>query len=282
MILFKKVDDLRRYLSDERENGKKIGFVPTMGALHTGHISLVELSNKKADLTVCSIFVNPTQFNESTDLKNYPRTPEPDIEKLVDSGCHILFMPPVEEVYPQNYKAAQTFDFGDLDKPMEGVERPGHFQGMAQVVYRLLQIVEPNSLYMGQKDYQQFAIVQEMLKQMGSDIELVIGPTVREIDGVAMSSRNMRLNKNQRSIAPNIYRTLMAVKDKMDQFLPKELEKMAIEMLSNQGMELEYFEIVDGTTLTPIASFDESEKVVACTAVRVGEIRLIDNFILKS
>ncbi len=281
MLLFKKINDLRKHLDPERKLGKTVGFVPTMGALHRGHISLIEQSNKTSDLTVCSIFVNPTQFNENADLEGYPRTPGKDIELLTASGCHILFMPAASEVYPDNYKPARQFDFGYLDQPMEGAHRPGHFQGMAQVVSRLLDIVEPDSLFMGQKDYQQYAIVQEMLVQMQSATKLVMCPIIREPDGLAMSSRNARLDKMQRLIAPNIFRTLNEAKKNVKSLSPNQLKEAAMKMLALPGMEPEYFEIVDGRTLQPVEVVEASEIVIACTAVRLGNVRLIDNMVLK-
>ena len=281
MLLFKKVKDLQSYLRSEKEKGKTIGFIPTMGALHRGHLSLFEKSIENTDISVGSIFVNPTQFNETSDLQKYPRTPEQDIDLLTGVGCHVLFMPPVEEVYPTPYENKNSFDFGYLDRPMEGAHRPGHFQGMAQVVNRLLEIVQPDSLYMGQKDFQQFAIVKEMLQQMGSGIQLVMCPIIREDDGLAMSSRNRRLSKEHRRIAPNIFRTLNVAKEKVRSHDPKQIEDEALNMLAIPGMEPEYFNIVEGNSLRPFQQFDEVEMAVACTAVRVGEIRLIDNMIIK-
>ncbi|HFA48909.1 MAG TPA: pantoate--beta-alanine ligase [Bacteroidetes bacterium] len=282
MILFKQVEELRSHLEKERAKGSKIGFVPTMGALHKGHLSLIDRSVADTDITVCSIFVNPTQFNESADLKKYPRTPGKDISLLCEAGCQLLFMPHVEEIYPKNYQPKRTFDFGNLDKLMEGAKRPGHFQGMAQVVSRLLDIVDPDQLFMGQKDFQQATIVQSMLEQMESSTQLVVCPIVREEDGLAMSSRNVRLTKEQRRLAPNIYRTLKAARDKTSTRSPKQIEDEALRMLAIPGMEPEYFRVVNGKTLMPIDRFDEVGFAVACTAVRLGEIRLIDNIILKN
>ncbi len=282
MLLFKKVSDLRKHIFNERNIGKTVGFVPTMGALHQGHISLIGKSIKETDLTVCSIFVNPAQFNENADLKNYPRSPGKDIDLLTASGCHVLFMPAASEVYPDNYKQLHQFDFGYLEQPMEGAHRPGHFQGMAKVVSRLLNIVEPDSLFMGQKDYQQFAIVQEMLMQMNSETKLVMCPIIREKDGLAMSSRNMRLDKMPRLIAPVIFHTLTEAKQNAKSQTPKQIKEAAMEMLSLPGMKLEYFEIVDGKTLHPVEYFEQFETVIACTAAKLGGVRLIDNMVIKS
>lgn len=282
MLLFKNVKDLQSYLQIQMGNGKLIGFVPTMGALHEGHLSLFQKCLQTSDLSVGSIFVNPTQFNDPADLVKYPRTPERDIEMLAGIGCHVLFMPSVEEVYPKGHKLPEPIDFGYLDQPMEGAHRPGHFQGMAQVVRRLLDIVQPDHLFMGQKDYQQFAIVKEMLRQLKLKTDLIMCPIVRENDGLAMSSRNVRLTKEGRLLAPNIFRALNMAKEKTSGHFPREIEEDAIKMLSMPGMEPEYFEIVDGVTLRPIEQFEDVDVAVACTAVKVGDIRLIDNIVLKN
>lgn len=281
MLLFKNVKDLQAYLENERKKGQSIGFIPTMGALHNGHLSLFRKSISSADLTVGCIFVNPTQFNEKEDLKKYPRTPEKDMEMLIEVGCDVLFMPSVEEVYPNGQVEENPIDFGYLDKPMEGANRPGHFAGMAQVVNRLLEIVGPDYLFMGQKDFQQFAIVKDMLKQLDSNVNLVMCPIIREEDGLAMSSRNVRLTKEQRRMAPNIHRVLNIAKEKIHSFFPQQIQEEAMKMLDVEGMKPEYFEIVDGTTLKPVELVEDVEVVVACVAVRVGDIRLIDNMVLK-
>lgn len=281
MFLFKHVNDLRRYLQSEREKGKTIGFAPTMGALHQGHISLIQLSRQESDITVCSIFVNPTQFNEQNDLDKYPRTPEMDIELLAVAGTDVLFFPGVEDIYPANLETRLQLDFGSLDKVMEGGFRPGHFAGMAQVVNRLLGIVEPQKLYMGQKDYQQLTIVRRMLELNHIPTELVMCPTVREEDGLAMSSRNIRLSPEERSQASLIYRLLAEARDLMGEKTPADIQANALAQLKAQGFRPEYFEIVDGRTLLPVQLFDESDFMVACTAVWVGNVRLIDNMVLK-
>ncbi|MCF8245357.1 MAG: pantoate--beta-alanine ligase [Saprospiraceae bacterium] len=282
MYLFKKIADLRHHLERINRAGKTIGFVPTMGALHEGHASLVRQSAEETSCTVCSIFVNPTQFNEATDLVKYPKTPEKDIALLLDAGCSVLFIPDVAEVYPDGQRSALHLDFGYLDQPMEGAYRPGHFVGVAQVVKRLLDIVQPDQLFMGQKDFQQFAIVQHMVTKLALSVNLRMCPTVRETDGLAMSSRNMRLTPAQRALAPLIYQTLSQAKANMHDQWPDALKSAAMKALSVPGMEPEYFEIVDSRTLQPITIFEDHDMVVACTAVRVGEVRLIDNLILKT
>ncbi|MCU0346444.1 MAG: pantoate--beta-alanine ligase [Saprospiraceae bacterium] len=281
MFIFKKVADLRRHLNTRRRDGQTIGFVPTMGALHQGHASLIKQAAAESNATVCSIFVNPTQFNEANDLAKYPRTPEKDIQLLLECGCTVLFLPEVKEVYPDGELSTLEIDFGQLDQPMEGAHRPGHFAGVAQVVKRLLDIVQPDQLYMGQKDYQQFAIVQHMVQALQLPVKLTMCATVREADGLAMSSRNMRLSAEQRAIAPLVFKALRFAKDKVEQDGPTATVATAMQMLTVPGMEPEYFEIVDGRSLAPVASLADHERVVACTAVRLGDIRLIDNLVLK-
>ena len=209
MKVFHRAADLQRYLKGRRSNNRSIGFVPTMGALHRGHLSLVEQSAEDNQLTVVSIFVNPTQFNDPGDLEKYPRTPGRDLEFLAAAGCEVVFLPSVDEVYPPDLPHnSQPLDFSSLDKVMEGAMRPGHFNGVAQVVERLLQLTQPNVLYLGQKDYQQVAIVRSMIRQRGIDVAVVMSPTVRENDGLALSSRNVRLDAEGRKRAPELYRIL--------------------------------------------------------------------------
>ena len=282
MLLFKKVNQLRAYLAAQRAEGKTVGFAPTMGALHAGHISLVKYSRAQNDLTVVSIFVNPTQFNEATDLEKYPRTEGSDIEKLTLAGCEVLFMPNPEEVYPSGTQSKEEFDFGGLTEVMEGAKRPGHFAGVVQVVKRLLEIVQPHRLYMGQKDYQQFAIIQEMLRQMQSEVRIVRCPIVREEDGLAMSSRNVRLPADHRRRAVLLSQLLAEAKENTHRRTPAETEALAIQkMTAEPDFRPEYFIISDGRTLQPIKDWSDADTVVACLACRVGEVRLIDNMILK-
>ncbi len=281
MLLFKQVAPLRKHLTQVKKECKKIGFVPTMGALHEGHLSLVRRSLKENCCTVCSIFVNPTQFNEASDLEHYPRTPEKDLGLLLGAGCQVLFMPYVEEVYPAKKTIGPDIDFGYLVEPMEGAHRPGHFAGMAQVVHRLLEIVRPHRLYMGQKDFQQFTIVQHMLHQLHSSAKLVVCPIVREPDGLAMSSRNALLGPEERALAPRIYQTLLDTRKKMHALFPRQLEEEALRQLSVPGIVPEYFNIVDGKTLRPVQLFEDTHYAVACTAVKIGNVRLLDNMILK-
>lgn len=282
MLLFKRIVDLQKYLNSLKSKELQIGFIPTMGALHKGHESLIARSKAENEVTIASIFVNPTQFNDAKDLNKYPRTPERDIEMLTEAGCDILFMPEASEVYPQGTTPSVKFNFGKLDKVLEGTFRPGHFDGMAQVVHRLLDIIKPNRLYMGQKDFQQFTIVASMLEQTKSKTELIMCEIVREKDGLAMSSRNTRLSPEDRIKATLIYKTLHEAADMVGEYSPADIQKIAVGKLRlEQDFKLEYFEIIDGRTLLPIRLFEDTDFAVAVTAVWVGDVRLIDNMILK-
>lgn len=281
MYLFKTVQDYSNFLQHLDGNAASIGFVPTMGALHNGHLSLIEASKKQNTLTLCSIFVNPTQFNESTDLEKYPRTPAQDIEMLAAAGCDIIFMPSADEIYPVGVDLDSPIPPKDLVTSMEGQFRPGHFEGVVQVVKRLLDIVQPARLYMGQKDYQQAAIIGWMLQSFELPVELVVCPIMREEDGLAMSSRNVRLDPDIRSRATLLYQTLSAVKERLNEESTADLQAWAIGNLSQKDFRPEYFEIVDGVSLQPIQNINATDFVVACTAVWAGEVRLIDNMILQ-
>ncbi|MDR1895492.1 MAG: pantoate--beta-alanine ligase [Prevotellaceae bacterium] len=260
---------------------KTIGLVPTMGALHRGHLSLVELSNSTCDITVVSIFVNPTQFNNKDDYKHYPRTVEKDIEMLQRAGCHIVFTPTEQEIYPE--KDTKVFDFGDLDKVMEGKFRPGHFNGVAQIVSRLFDIVQPDKSFFGQKDFQQTAIIKNMVRQLNLTTEIVIAPIIREQDGLAMSSRNTLLTDIQRKNAADISRALFRLKQQAASGVSvNEITQVAIRQINaNPELSVEYLEIVDGKTLQPVLNWNHQGEIFACVAVNVGKIRLIDNVQLK-
>ena len=281
MYLFKKVNDLQQHLNKIRKNGGEVGFVPTMGALHQGHLSLIQQSVEANDCTVCSIFVNPTQFNDNADLEKYPRTVAKDMAMLTSAGNNVLFLPDVSDVYPPGLNTELKLDFGDLANVMEGYFRPGHFDGMAQVVKRLLDIVQPHRLYMGQKDFQQLAIVRNMLTQLEMPIDLVMCAIIREEDGLAMSSRNVRLDSSLREKALLLSQTLQEGRLKMPSKTPAEIQDWALKELTIPSFKPEYFEIVNAITLQPVKKFSDAEYVVACTAVWVGEIRLIDNLIYK-
>jgi pantoate--beta-alanine ligase len=280
MFVFNTVSELQQYLNSRRANGEQIGFAPTMGALHLGHLDLMRHSKAQNACTVCSIFVNPTQFNDPKDLEKYPRTPEKDLTMLESVGTEVVFMPAVEEIYPPGLDLTLHLNLNPLDQVMEGAFRPGHFQGMAQVVKRLLDIVQPDRLYMGQKDFQQFSIVGYLIQQMQLPVELVMVPTVREPDGLAMSSRNVRLSPAQRQAAPIIYRTLEWAKSQLGLQAIAEIETEALQRLNLPDFRPEYFQIVDGKTLQPITNPTEHDWIVACGASWVGEVRLIDNLAL--
>ena len=281
MYLFKTVQDYSNFLKHLGSEATSIGFVPTMGALHEGHLSLIKASKEQNALTVCSIFVNPTQFNESTDLKKYPRTPAKDIALLAAAGCDVVLLPSVEEVYPPAVDLDSPIPPKALVVAMEGQFRPGHFEGVVQVVKRLLDIVRPAHLYMGQKDYQQAAIIAWMLESLELPVELVVCPIMREADGLAMSSRNVRLEQDIRSRASLLYQTLLAVKERLYEGSVEELQSWALGNLAQKDFRPEYFDIVDGQSLQPLEQITATDFVVACTAVWAGEVRLIDNMILQ-
>ena len=276
------VNSLQRTLNSYRKQGLTIGFVPTMGALHAGHLSLIRQSAKKNDIVVCSIFVNPTQFNNASDLAKYPRTLKQDGQLLESAGCHLLFAPSVDEIYPPGLDTEVKFSFKGLDKMMEGRFRPGHFKGMAQVVKRLLDLVQPHDLYMGQKDFQQFTIVAHMIKTLKLPIQLVVCPILREAHGLAMSSRNERLNADLRARAALIYKTLKAAKTKLKSTAVSDVEKWVMQKMEAPNFKPEYFSIVDGHTLKPVENPESHDYIVACTAIWAGEVRLIDNMIYKN
>ena len=282
MLLFKRVIDLQKYLKSLKDKGLDIGFAPTMGALHTGHTSLVEQAKTACDIAVVSIFINPTQFNDPKDLGKYPRTPERDLELLAEAGCDVVFMPDVSEVYPHGNTPSVKYDFGKLERILEGEFRPGHFDGMAQVVSRLLDIVQPNRLFMGQKDFQQLAVVSRLLELQKSKIELISCPIIRGKDGLAMSSRNVRLTESDRPKAALIHQTLEEAFEMVENYAPAEIARICTTKLKLEPrFKLEYFDIVDGRTLLPIHIFEDTDYAVALTAIWVGDVRLIDNIILK-
>lgn len=281
MQIFKRIADLQLWLALRRKAGNTVAFIPTMGALHQGHLTLVEAGRASGALTVTSIFVNPTQFNDPKDLEKYPRTPERDLELLLGANCDAVFMPEVSEMYPPGKSLTLHLDFGTMEQVMEGKFRPGHFNGMATIVKRLLDIVQPDQLYMGQKDYQQLSIVRQMLFLLGSTVELVMVPTVREPDGLAMSSRNVRLSDEMRTQAPLLYKALSHAALLAPSSDLRLLEQQAMLELEHQGFKPEYFEIVDGHTLLPLENTSNSTQAVICTAVWAQDVRLIDNVLLN-
>lgn len=273
--------DLGNIINDLKQSGKTVGFVPTMGALHRGHISLIELAGAACDVVVVSIFVNPTQFNSVADLKRYPRNLQNDLDMLKGSVCELLFVPAVKEVYPE--PDTRVFDFGSIDKVMEGKFRPGHFNGVGQVVSRLFDIVKPHKAFFGQKDFQQLAVIREMVRQLKYNVEIIACPIVREADGLAMSSRNMLLSDVQRKNATIIADTLFESCNFASENDVEQTKKFVINRINaSSELEVEYFEIVDGSSLQGVSTWKESDYIVGCIAVFAGEIRLIDNVIYKN
>lgn len=282
MEVFDKAAPLAARIAAFRQEGKSIGFVPTMGALHEGHLSLVRFSRQQNDVTVVSIFVNPNQFNDKSDLERYPRMPEKDGALLEHAGCDLLFIPDVDEIYPE--PDTRVFDFSGLDQVMEGKHRPGHFNGVAQVVTRLFDMVKPNRAYFGLKDYQQVAIIRKVMSDLQYPVEIVSCPIVRECDGLAMSSRNMLLSAEDRKRALILSQSLFQAKDRMKQgHQVVEVKKFVEDLVdSAEGVDLEYFEIIDGTTLLPARNWGTGSDVIGCIAARVGKVRLIDNINFSS
>jgi pantoate--beta-alanine ligase len=280
MIVVNSVQQTRQWSAGHKAAGRKIGFVPTMGALHTGHIDLIERAARENDLSGCSIFVNPIQFNNPEDLAKYPRDIDRDLALLEKSGCGLVFVPSVEEMYPGPVK--EKYDFGKLEKVMEGAHRPGHFNGVAVVVKRLFEIFQPDRAYFGEKDFQQLRIIQALVDKENIPVEIVPCPTVRETDGLAMSSRNQRLSPEERTIAPEIYKTLVMARDLAKIISVEEVKMIAAARLEHKGFKPDYFEIADSSSLQPVNSWDEAPEVIACIAAYLGAVRLIDNMILFS
>ena len=272
------VAELNAALAPLKREG--VGFVPTMGALHAGHRSLVERARRENDTVVVSVFVNPTQFNDKNDLKNYPRTPEADCAILEAAGADIVFMPTVEVIYPE--PDTRQFDFGMVDKVMEGATRPGHFNGVAQVVSRLFALVNPARAYFGEKDFQQIAVIKAMIEQLAIDVEIVECAIVRGEDGLALSSRNELLTPEHRAAAPHIYATISQCASKMESMSPTELTKWVVSTIDeNPLLKTIYFEAVDARTMQRVEKWSDSERIQGCCAVQAGNIRLIDNIRIK-
>lgn len=278
MKSFSTVSQLQQALAEGQ--GKVVGFVPTMGALHQGHISLVERARKECDIVVVSVFVNPTQFNDKNDLKNYPRTPEADAAMLEAAGVDYVLFPSVEEIYPE--PDTRVFDFGQIDKVMEGATRPGHFNGVAQVVSRLFAIVNPDKAYFGEKDFQQIAVIRAMCAQLGLTLEIIDCPIIRDVDGLARSSRNTLLTPEHRAAAPHIYEVLSAATTKLGEMTPQQLTEWVVaEVENNPLLKVIYFQAVDALSLQQVENWEDSARIQGCIAVQAGEIRLIDNIKLK-
>lgn len=276
MIIFEKIADTTSFSIEQKSEGKTIGLVPTMGALHEGHLELMRQAKQENDLLAVSIFVNPIQFNNPEDLKKYPRDMDKDLRLLEKVGCDFLFAPSAEEMYPEEVN--KIFDFGSLEVEMEGSFRPGHFNGVAIVVEKLLNIVQPNKAYFGEKDFQQLAIIQKLVELENISVTVVPCQIIRERDGLAMSSRNERLTKNEREMAPFIYHILIEAKKRVGTMSPGEIRQMVMNKFQDQQeFELEYFEIADGQTLLPVNNWSEAQGIVAFIAAYLGKVRLIDN-----
>jgi len=267
-------------LTGERAMGKSIGFVPTMGALHQGHLDLVRRARSDNDLAGCSIFVNPIQFNNPEDLEKYPRTLENDLQLLEQTGCDLVFIPSVEEMYPG--PVMEKYDFGDLERVMEGEHRPGHFNGVAIIVKKLFDIFQPDKAYFGEKDFQQLRIIQALVRMEKIPVEIIPCPTVRESDGLAMSSRNRRLTPEERLRAPEIYNTLVLARELVNIVPVSEVRKLSIARLESKGFRVDYFEIADIESLQPSNTWETNGGMIACVAAFLGKVRLIDNMILFS
>lgn len=280
MIVYRTREDLSKHLKMLQEQGKTIGLVPTMGALHEGHASLVRQASSENDVVVVSIFVNPTQFNDPADLKNYPRQLEADLDLLQSMQVSIAFTPAVKEMYPEEDQ--RTFDLGGLDQVLEGAHRQGHFTGVAQIVSKLFDLIKPTRAYFGQKDFQQLVIVRRLVKLLQIKIEIVPCPTVREQDGLAMSSRNMLLSDEERKAAPFIHQTLRLAREKKGSMTPDEVRAWVVSRFQNQRlMHLVYFDIVEDKKLESVSDWSQQMNKVGCIAVQFGEVRLIDNLIFN-
>lgn len=282
MILLKKIADLHKWLDGQRKKGKSLGFAPTMGALHEGHISLIKYAQKDNDHTICSIFVNPTQFNDPKDFEKYPITFEKDISLLEAAGCTVLFLPSLAEMYPHGLKASRNYDLGFLETILEGKFRPGHFQGVCMVVHRLLEIVNPDNLYLGQKDYQQCMVIEKLVSLIGmqDSITVKVCPTLREQDGLAMSSRNMRLSEAEREKAVTIFQTLSFIKEQLQAGRVEKLLQRGKELLQTAGFKIDYLEIADAKSLAPVTDWNGKQPAVLLVAAFLNEIRLIDNMLI--
>lgn len=276
MNIYKSIEDLQAFVEAERAKGLRIAFVPTMGALHAGHLSLVRRALSECDRCIVSVFVNPTQFNDPRDLETYPRTLEADSSLLASVGTSALFAPEVSTIYPE--EDTRTFEVGAVAEVMEGRYRPGHFNGVMQVVSRLFDIVRPDCAYFGEKDFQQIAVIRAMVRLIGSPVEIIACPIVREADGLALSSRNVRLSAEERREAPQIYRILSESRSWAKDMSPQQvIERVTEQINAVPHLRVEYFEIVDTDSLQPIASWSDSPAPHGCITVFCGEVRLIDN-----
>lgn len=280
MKIFREIAPMQAYLSERKSQGATIGFVPTMGALHNGHISLLEQCCAENDIAVVSIFVNPTQFNNAQDLEKYPRTEKQDIEILKQNQCDIVFIPTVQEIYPHGAKT-QTYQFHGLDQVMEGAHRPGHFAGVATVVHALLKAVEPHRAYFGEKDYQQLRIIQHIINQLQLPVSIVPVGIMREKNGLAMSSRNTRLSSQMQNYSSIIFQTLQRAKEMVDIESTEAIHQMVEQQFKHSPLQLEYFSLADAQTLEPLQHLPTDKKVRAFIAAYADDVRLIDNMALN-
>jgi pantoate--beta-alanine ligase len=282
MIIFKHSNEIKRHLEREKSLRKTIGFVPTMGALHAGHLSLLKRSKEKSNISVCSIFVNPVQFNNAMDFKKYPKTLENDILLLEENDCDVLFLPDEKEIYPTEESKTKHFDLGYPETILEGKFRPGHFQGVALIVEKLLNIIDPDFLFLGQKDFQQCMVIKRLIEIMKKNIQLIICPILREESGLAMSSRNLRLSSFERKSAAELYQALLSIKQQLtsDNFLA--LKNKAIEDLQKKGFKVEYLELAKKNTLELLSDFKEDDELVLLIAAFLGDVRLIDNLLIAA
>ena len=284
MIIYKKPGELYGFLEKRKKENGQIGFVPTMGALHAGHLSLVSEAKKQNKIVICSIFVNPTQFNDPEDFNKYPVTLEQDILVFEEAGCHVLFIPSVQDIYPSGISHLQHYELGFIETVLEGKFRPGHFQGVCQVMHRLLEIIVPNNLYLGQKDYQQCMVIKKLIELIGLNarIKVNICPTLREDDGLAMSSRNTRLLPDDRKKAGTISAALSFIKENLKAGETKKIKNTAKEMLLQKEFQIDYIEIADANTLELVEKWDGKQKIVALVAAFLNKVRLIDNMVLNT
>lgn len=282
MILFKLASQLHQYIQQQKAQSKTIGFVPTMGALHQGHISLINKSKTSCDITVCSIFVNPTQFNDAKDFEKYPSTLEQDIYLLEMAKCDVLFLPSVEEIYPNEAAKNKQYNLGFIETVFEGAYRPGHFNGVCMVVERLLNIVNPHQLFLGQKDYQQCIVIKRLIELMHTNIEVIICPTSREENGLAMSSRNKRLSDEMKDKAQIIYQSFSKIKQDITTNNAVELiAKAKADLLENGFDKIDYLSLANATTLAPVEIWDGNIQLVILVAAFTEGVRLIDNMVLN-
>lgn len=280
MLIYKKAKDFISYLNKNRSLSKSIGFVPTMGALHAGHTSLIKKAKLENDISICSIFINPSQFNQKTDFEKYPITTDKDIEILSSVNCDVLYLPSIEDIYPNGWESSTKIDMGDIATIWEGKFRPGHFDGVVQIVNLFLELIQPNKLYLGQKDFQQCAVIKKLINIQKYPIEVEVCETIREADGLAMSSRNARLNSTNREVALCLYKALSFIKNNFHlQSNETLVEEAKTFFEGNNTVKLEYICIIDRDSLKELSN--TKENAVALVVAWIGEVRLIDNMLLN-